>query len=100
MNKCFKSSQHSLECDLRKISEKDSKKFWKILEHFDKNNSATELKFSIDQLYPYFKSLNKIEDADTDNQDIDKLIENIDNQDNTNILDRGTCISEEEFISR
>ncbi|CAC5424780.1 unnamed protein product [Mytilus coruscus] len=83
------------------ISRKDSKKFWKILKSFgkflkfqifrrlDKNNSAQEIKFSIDQFYDYFKSLNKNEDADIDNQDSDEAIENIDNEDIINILDRG-----------
>ncbi|CAC5397854.1 HDAC6 [Mytilus coruscus] len=55
----------------------------------DKKNSAQEIKLSIDQFYDYFKSFNKNEDADTDNQDFDEAIENIDNEDIIIILDRG-----------
>ncbi|CAC5373069.1 unnamed protein product [Mytilus coruscus] len=64
------------------------KSFGKFCDVKIKKKSSQEIKFSIDQFYDYFKSFNKNEDVDTDNQDFDEAIENIDNEDIMNILDR------------
>ena len=95
LNKSFRSFQHKLESDLRNVSKSDSKKFWKILKRLDKGGSTKDIKITVEQLYDYFKALNKSDEIGDDN--IEDLLQSIDNQDITDILDRE--ITEDEILS-
>ncbi|VDI07422.1 Hypothetical predicted protein [Mytilus galloprovincialis] len=79
MSKSFESFQHALESDMRKLSKKDSGKFWKILKRFDRGGSDKDTQITIDQLYEYFKSLNKsdVPDDDIDFEDLANKLKNL-----------------------
>ena len=78
------------------MSKQDSKTFWKILNRLSKKGTDTNIKITIDQLYEYFKSLNENEELNTDEINVDELLDIIDNQDIIDILDHD--ISEEEIL--
>jgi hypothetical protein len=96
MIKSYKNHEKKLENELRKTSKQDSKTFWKILNRFGKKGTDKNIKITIDQLYEYFKSLNEYEELNTDEINLDELLDNIDNQDIIDILDQD--ISEEEIL--
>jgi hypothetical protein len=58
MDKSYTNHEQKLENELRKKSKQDSKTF-KILNRFGKKGTDKNIKFTIDQLYEYFKSLNE-----------------------------------------
>ena len=95
MKQSYKNHQHKLENELRKTSKQDSKTFWKILIRFSKKGTDKNIKITINQLYEYFKSLNEKEELNTDEINVDELLDIIDNQDIIDILDHD--ISEEEI---
>ena len=95
MDKSYKNHEQKLENELRKTSKQDSKTF-KILNRFGKKSTDKNIKFTIDQLYEYFKSLNENEELNTDEINLDELLGNIDNQDIIDILDQD--ISEKEIL--
>lgn len=96
MNKSLKSFQHALESDMRKLSKKDSGKFWKILKRFDRGGSDKDIQITIDQLYEYFKSLNE-SDVPDDNIDYEELTNSIKSQGVIEIIDQD--ITEDEILS-
>ena len=96
MNKSYKNHEQKLENKLRKTSKQNSKTFCKILNRFGKKGIDKNIKISNDQLYEYFKSLNENEELYTDEINLDELLDNIDNQDIIDILDKD--ISEEEVL--
>ena len=80
MDKSYKNHEQKLKNELRKTSKQDSITF-KILNRFGKNGTDKNIKFTIDQLYEYFKSLNENEELNTDEINLDELLDHIDNQD-------------------
>ena len=95
MDKNYKNHEKKLENELRKMSKQDSKKF-KFLNRFGKKGTDKHIKITIDQLYEYFKSLNENEELNTDEINIDELLDNMDNQYIIDILDQD--ISEKEIL--
>jgi len=79
MKQSYKNHQQKLENELRKTSMQNSKTFWKILNRFSKKGTDTNIKITIDQLYEYFKSLNENEELNTDEINVDELLDSIDN---------------------
>jgi hypothetical protein len=51
----------------------------KILNRFSKKGTDNNIKITIDQLYEYFKSLNENEELNTDEINVDELLDIIDN---------------------
>lgn len=73
MNTSYKNYQHRFEQDLRLTSKKDSKKLWKILNRVRKGGTNAHNKITIEQLYEYFKSLNKNDDDTEFDPDADSF---------------------------
>jgi hypothetical protein len=96
MKQSYTFHQQKLENELRKTSNQHSKPFWKILNRFSKKSSNNNIKITIDQLYEYFKSQNANEELNTDEINVDELLDIIDNQNIIDILDHD--ISEEEIL--
>ena len=66
------------------------------MNRFSKKGTDENIKITIDQLYEYSKSLNENEELNTDEINVDELLDIIDNQDIIDMLDHD--ISEEEIL--
>ncbi|CAC5406090.1 unnamed protein product [Mytilus coruscus] len=86
MNTKYKKLQHNCEQDLRNTTKPDRKKFWKILNRFRKREKNKNVDITIEQLYEYFRSLNK-NDCEDDPDHLNESVHNLDNQVIIDILD-------------